>query len=426
MPGAPWVVHEWLSELILALAYDALGWWGLVLLAAATTALALFLLARFLMARLEPLSMLVIVGLSAAMLMSHLVARPHVLAAPLLVGWCAGVIGARERGRAPPLALLPLMTLWANLHGGFLVGVALAGFFGAEAVLAAPSRQARWSACRAWGTFTLLALLASALTPNGIEGLLLPIRFLDRSVMQSNIAEWAGSSFEELRPFEIWLLGWLFAGFALGLKLPLSRLLLLVGLTHLALRHVRHVDLLALIGPMAGAAPLGPQIAALLAEAPPSPLRRWFAALARPARLPAHAAAIATMMAVAALCLLHPYLREDAFQTPGAALAAAERMELRGPVFNSEAFGGFLVFRGVKPFIDGRMEVYGETFLARYLEAAAGEQPALSDTLERYAIAWTLLEPGDGAVRMLDQMPGWRRAYTDEHAVIHVRTTPRS
>jgi hypothetical protein len=34
---------------------------------------------------------------------------------------------------------------------------------------------------------------------------------------------------------------------------------------------------------------------------------------------------------------------------------------------------------------------------------------------------WTLLNPDDGATRALDGMPGWRRVYADDWAVIHVR-----
>src|SRR6202162_3765006 len=44
LPGAPWLAHEWLSELILAGAYGALGWAGVVALAALAAAAGLTLL----------------------------------------------------------------------------------------------------------------------------------------------------------------------------------------------------------------------------------------------------------------------------------------------------------------------------------------------------------------------------------------------
>ena len=45
------------------------------------------------------------------------------------------MIAARDEERGPPWLALPVMALWANLHGSFMFGLALAGFLAAEAVL---------------------------------------------------------------------------------------------------------------------------------------------------------------------------------------------------------------------------------------------------------------------------------------------------
>jgi hypothetical protein len=420
MPGAPWVVHEWLSEVALALAYGGLGWSGVVLLTAGAFALTLALLTRWLLARMEPIAALILVALGAAMLEPHLLARPHWLAAPALLAWSAAVVAARDRGRAPPLALLPLMTLWANLHGGFITGIAVVLFFGAEALVEAPA-GCRLAVARSWGGFAALAVLAAALTPNGLGGLALPLRLVGMSAVAAHIREWQALDFAEFQTFELWLLLLIGSGFGLGLKLPLSRLLLIVLLTHLGLTHSRHADLAALLGPLAVAAPLGPQLAAHFAAYPVSPLRRWFRERALPAVWAAQAATLAVLLAIAAFSVARPIIREDRVETPASAVAAAQQMQLQGPVFNSYAFGGFLIFRGIAPFIDGRAEVYGDDFLSHFSAAIAGNERVLGGILERYAITWTLLSPSDGATRALDRMPGWRRVYADDWAVIHVR-----
>jgi hypothetical protein len=45
----------------------------------------------------------------------------------------------------------------------------------------------------------------------------------------------------------------------------------------------------------------------------------------------------------------------------------------------------------------------------------------LPQLLADYHIDWTLLQPSDPALLLLDQLPGWRRIYTDAVAVVHVR-----
>jgi hypothetical protein len=54
-----------------------------------------------------------------ALLSIHFLARPHLLSYPCLVLWLAGLVRAVEGGTYPSLLLLPVMTFWANLHGGF-------------------------------------------------------------------------------------------------------------------------------------------------------------------------------------------------------------------------------------------------------------------------------------------------------------------
>ena len=119
--------------------------------------------------------------------------------------------------------------------------------------------------------------------------------------------------------------------------------------------------------------------------------------------------------------LLRPIDRAGDAVTPQAALVAAQRLNLTGPVFNSEAFGGYLVFSGVPTFIDGRIEMYGNAFLADYLAAERGNASVLASLLDRYRIAWTLVQTQSPAAAALDRLPGWRRVYADDQAVIHAR-----
>jgi hypothetical protein len=420
--GAKWVAHEWLAEIVLAAVYDVAGWSGLVLLTVACFAISLALLTRFLLRWAEPFSALIAVALAASLVESHLLARPHILALPLLVLWSGMLFAARDTGAAPPFRLLPVMALWANLHDSYMFGLLLACYLAAEAVLAGP----RPLEARRWGLFAVLSLMAALATPNGIAGLVQPFRLMAMPALQSSFIEWRSPDFQDFQPLEIMLLGLIALGLATGVKLPWTRVLVLVGLCHLALAHTRHADLLGLVGPLALAGSLGPQLAACIRAAPLSAVSRAAVRLAQPAVLPAVALGFALAVAMSLPLLLRPIVRTEDAVTPASALAAAARLGLSGHVFNSEGFGGYLVFRGVPTFIDGRIELYGNAFLAHYLDAVNGDPRSLADLLHRWNIAWALLEPQQAALGGLDHLPGWRRAYGDEHAIIYARTSKRA
>ena len=418
MAGATWVPHEWLAEIVLASVYGAAGWNGLVLLTAAAFAASLALLTRFLLRYAEPFSVLIAAALGGALGLGHLLARPHLLALPALVIWSGGLFAARDTGSAPPFRLLPVMVLWANLHGSFMFGLTLALFLGAEARFSPGRRKGE---ARRWGVFGLLACGAALLTPNGVAGVFEPLRLMAMPALQASFAEWLSPNFQKFQPLEIWLLGMIALGLATGVKLPLWRLLLLLALCHMALGHVRHAELLGLVGPLVVAASLGPQIAARIRSVPSSALGRGAVRLALPAAAPAVALVLVITLAVSLGLLLRPIERGDDPVTPATALAAAARLGLDGPVFNSEAFGGYLTFSGIPTFIDGRAELYGNAFLDRYLAAEGGDEHALTALLDRYGITWTLLTPQQAAASRLDSLPEWRRVHTDAHAVVHAR-----
>jgi hypothetical protein len=91
------------------------------------------------------------------------------------------------------------------------------------------------------------------------------------------------------------------------------------------------------------------------------------------------------------------------------------------PLLNDYGFGGYLISEKVKPFIDGRADMYGDAFLDLYGKIVSGDPDALEPTLKRYAVAWTIFAPSQRVVALMDREPGWRRLYADKFAVVHVR-----
>ena len=408
MMGAPWTAHEWLSEVLLALAWRLEGWSGVVLLTGAAVAIAALIVgltaARVL--RSAPLIATVAIGLS--LVTANLLARPHVLALPLAAAWCAGLIAARARGRAPPLGLAALMVAWVNMHGGFIFGLMLIGPFALEAMIEAPV-GARLLAARGWATFALVALAAALINPYGLDALLLPFRLMAVENL-SRISEWRPQDFSHIGTMELAVLTLLGLTLTRPFAMPPIRAALLIGLVAMALQHSRHQVLLGIIAPMLLARPIVAAIGA----------RRFGEDGRRVARI-ALPATVAAALAIGAVRLMTPVEQTDGASAPISALSTVPQELRRQPVLNDYAFGGYLIFEHVRPFIDARAELYGDAMMSLYGRLQAGDDAAVESTLKRYDIAWTIFAPDSRIVAILDRKPGWKRLYADATAVVHVR-----
>jgi len=412
MRGAPWASTQWLAQVAYAKAYAVAGWTGPVVLASSAIAIAFGLFARALGRHLRDSTTLVFVVAALLLTLPHLLARPHVLAFPVLVAWIGGLIDAADRRAAPPFALALLMALWANLHGGFVFGLFFIAPSALDAVMNAEASMRRVLALR-WAAFAAVALAAGCCTPYGWQALLASQKILALGNALPLILEWRPADFGGLGPFEICLL--LAVGLALfhGVTLPLLRILMLLGLLHMALAQGRAAEILALVGPLVLAAPLARQQGGAVA-----------AGVAGAARAP-HPIAMAAML----LTLIAGTLASASVQTfvpnsrgtPIAAVVELKKLNLTR-VFNDYDFGGYLIAAGVAPFIDGRTELYGEKFFVDH-NAASGlmEPDNLFRLLRDYDIEATLMRTQSAATKLLDHMDGWQKIYADDIATIHLR-----
>ena len=205
MRGQPWISTQWLAQVLYAKAYAIAGWSGPVVLAASAIAATFALLARLLSRHLTESTTLVFVAAALALTVPHLLARPHVLAMPVMVMWVGGLIAAADRRAAPSFWLLPLMALWANLHGGFVFGLVLIAPVALDAVLGADA-TARTSLVLRWAAFAIAALAASCCTPYGWNALLASRKILALGSALPLIMEWEPANFGSIGAFEICLL----------------------------------------------------------------------------------------------------------------------------------------------------------------------------------------------------------------------------
>jgi hypothetical protein len=417
--GEPWMSSSWLSQVLYAISMGSPGWAGPVILTSlaigATVAIFMSLLDEYV----DPARSILLVTLAVLMSATHFLARPHMLALPFMVAFLGGLMAAADRRSAPSWLLLPVLAMWANLHGGFVLGLALIGPIGLEALWCCEARDRVALAVR-WALFGLAAVAACCCTPYGWDTLLGAAKILSLGKLLSMIWEWMPTNFGTWTFFEYSLLGLIGLAFYRGLTLSVPRIILLLGLTDMALAHARNIEIFAFIVPLVLAKPFSEQLGTLLTGTAPvreGQPRFQFVMLA------ALAITVTGWASTKAFVAHHPFSFLE-LQTPLAAVDALQKRHAER-IFSTSPFGGYLLSRDIKTFIDGRAELYGEKFVIDYFDAVmAKDVDTLLRLLDTYQIDATLLTPGLPATKVMDHLAGWKRLYADDIAVVHVRDEP--
>jgi hypothetical protein len=411
--GQPWISTSWLSQVLFAAAFTQWGWAGPVILTILTIALSVAILVYLLDTHLESARSVLFAMLALFLSLHHLLARPHILALPVMVAWVGLLMTAADRKSAPSWTWLPLMALWSNLHGGFVLGLALIGPMALVAIWDLDS-GAQIRLLLRWFLFGVAALIASCFTPYGWRTLLGATGILNLGELLSVISEWMPANFASFSAFEGALLGLIALGFYRGIVLSLPRILLILLLTWMALTHVRSIEAFAFLVPLVLAKPLGGTVATetdVRGEIWPA---RYVTALG------------ALMIVGAAWTSTAIYMGHHRFtftttQTPVAAVDLLESRKAQR-IFNAYQFGGYLISRGIPVFVDGRAELYGENFVMDFFKAVEAKKlDNLPRLLEEYRIDATLMVADAPAAQVLDHIKGWKRLYADDIAVVHVR-----
>ena len=398
--GRPWVPFEWLSEVLLAAVYRLAGYGGIAALATAILmalhAIVFFNAARFV----RPLVAVLAIVAMDAVLIPMMLARPHLFAWALIAFWTWLMVRAREQDRAPPLVAALLMVLWANLHGSFVLGLLIAGAFGLEALLVSPDRT---RALRQWLLFGAACAAMVFVNANGIAGVIHPLLVAKLQHLPL-IDEWKPSN-PTITPFFFVVLAGVIA--LIWFKRPRLhpvRWALLAALLALALFQTRHQPVLAIVAAML----LPPGFAKTVPAGGIARSIGWMTAAAVAALV-----VIRTMLPVTL-----PYNEANPWK-----MIAAVPPELRDqPVLNGYSMGGPLILSGIRPFVDGRSDMYGDDVIVAYKKITEGDPAVFADSVRRWNIRWAILPLRyTKLIGLLDHSPEWRRIYVDKMGAIYVR-----
>lgn len=373
-------------------------------------------------------------ALAASLLAASIVAfaslytgdRPQVfsfLGATLLVGMMERI----REGERPTLLVLPLMALWSNLHGGFVVGDALLAAFAAGAVVQYRGDPRRMAGVVAWALGGIVISLAN---PNGYRVFQASMQLGSDPLLLTFVDEYM-STLELFRQGRyIVVLVWCLVAVVPLAMLAARRLywpdLLLWAFTGaIAVRYTRNVAFFATA--------LVPTCGYYLQHVLRKPR---LAALAVPVQIGAGVAACALMASSAGGLLQRgsPMRADVGRDFPTAACAFLERNHLAGRVFDEYDWGGYLLWRlhpQSQVFIDGRLLVPENAVeYGRMLWGVVDEQRGIrvyrelldSNRLDLVVLrAYMLLGNVAPLTLRLLEDPEWAPVYVDDRAVVFAR-----
>jgi len=433
------VTTEWLSQLTFALAWRAGGLAVDAVLVGLVVGVAYAAAVRFMRRAGVGALLAYTTGVVAAVLGApHWVARPHLatfVALPILLH--IALIG---RGRR----LWPFVVLfgvWANFHGGFILGLAILGALAAgdaieawSAAAGSEQRKTWWLRARFHAGGLAAGLAASVVNPMGPGLLVRVFRVLGNDYLMATAAEFQPMDFHTMYGR---LMLVIFGGLTVVLcargRRPswpaLSVILLMFAGSLVASRN----------GPLFGlvALPL------MAMEADPDFRRIGVRAVRRVRAVfetgeadavvgrwgPWFAAAL-LVLSLSGGSIGGRQIIADRFderRVPIAAFAEARRRGLDGRIFNELRWGGYILWSWPEQriFIDGMTDFLGNDVLSEYIRIVRLD-PGWQDELDRRDISIVIMPPSSRLVYALRRSSAWNVWYEDDVAIIMTRDKARA
>jgi len=442
-PGQPFFAWEWLWDVGAAWLHQHWGLEAVVLASLLVISFSTALLYRLVYRRCgNPLVSIALTGLAAATASVHWLARPHLITMLMMVVFLAILESVRE-GRTRLLWTLPvLMIPWANLHGGFLIGIVILGTYAAGELLRAlvtrisEERRTSLRMAALYLAATAGCLLASLLNPYGYRLYTHLIEYFGDPYAMKYIQEFQSTNFHTPSAafLEIMLILGLGAAIWYGRRRQFTEVLMIAGFGHLSLVVVRNMPIYVLAVAPIIAVPLVAWLKAL-AEAP---IAGWIKTVfgtfveiseelipfERPWRV--HVAPVLVLLLLT-MAIASPSAgikfkpQYDAKAYPEKALEQAQLFEPARRVFTQDDWGDYLIYKlspqGLKVFVDGRSDFYGGKFGQEYIDVL-NVKYTWQQTLDRYGVD-TILMPTDAPLSgALKESRRWRVAYDDGMAIV--------
>ena len=420
--GRPWTLHEWLSELITYWLVEGLGYMLALVVFALLPPIAIGILA-FALQRLglRTLAVVAATSLAALLLIPYASIRPQEVSWVFFAAQMALLLHLSPDRQRWLLGLVPMYVLWANLHGLWVVGLAVLLVYALLTVVGLTPM----SGARRWALAMVpLAMLGTLFTPEGPALLLYPLRYVDAGDWgMANITEWQSPDFHD--PAHWPLLGFMAAAAIFGRwRVPWWMTIICylgIAMTLLALRN-------GAVAAIIGAPAIAVGIDSALRDWRPTP-REHSPRMARRRRI--LELVMGAVVAVAGFVIFMP--RDPA-------LATQQSIERELPVQGVQVLkdripdgrilawygwggyvGGHMYDLGGRVFVDGRNDMYDQSILEDY-NRVRGADEGWEAIADRYDVDALLFPPNEPIAKGPADSAGWCEAYRDDNEVLFLRS----
>jgi len=437
--GHQWSNHEWLTEVVMAAAYNTLGVIGLKLWKLACVLATMLLVATGIAETgAPPMVQLNLFALAAIGLAPQMEFRPQLFTFVLMAAMLTILARHNYRRAAPLWLLIPLMALWANLHGGFVMGIAVLTLYAATATIDDLASGAGLQRGLGLAALAFAAFVATLVTPYGLETWSPVLHALRNPMTRIAVTDWQPLGFALMRQWQASHAGIIY--FLCGIAMILAFVV-----TFVLAPRANDLPFVVIAGVMSVAAIVAVRnlplaiIACALPVARHSSLlidRRRERALTagakveptpeRSATSPWIAVAVAVMLAVYA-GLFSSRLRDDK-PYPAGAVAFMQKHDLHGNILADFGWGEYLIWHTApasKLFIDGRYDtVYPYSIIDQYIGFYFNLSGART-VLTAYPHDLVLIPPTSRAYTLMAGQAEWKLIYRDPDSALFVlKTSP--
>jgi len=412
--GAPWINHEWLSEVPYYLAWRT---WGLAgINAVMLVMIELIFLGLLYLCYQESGHFKASI---AACCFCTFLAKVSYGPRTILFGYLYLVVlliilqRLRRKGHAPLWLIPPLFCLWINTHGSWSLGVILLSIIAAAGLVkksfglvdAEPWSASQFRKLVVTGLASAAALF---INPFGARLVFYPLDLAFRQKLNiSHVAEWVSVNFHDMRGkiVLILLITFLLSALVRRRRWTVTEVGLLLFALYSGLTYIRFLFLLALIA--------APMLAKILDFVP-----RY-----RPEADTPLINAVVICLMIGSMIYYWPSQREMqdsvASQYPAGILPFLKAHPPAGPVLNAYLWGGYLELNApdVKTFVDSRVDIFEYAgVLQDYLSALELKEP--NSILEKYKIRYVLFPHNESLTYVLEHDPTWKEIYNDKVCVM--------